>query len=191
MPKVNTVKSARKDYPEYGIKKGDTYYWWSFNFGPTFKSKTYPKRSQLTRSDFLSQLWDLEDNLADRFSGLDNEDDIQAELDSLKDDIQNLLDETQEKYDNMPDQLRDSSDAGNTLQERIDGLENWISELDSVDVSIDVGKELDETLSKKEKRARKKFLNCEVAYDTITVEEEKQERIQEIINSITESSSGL
>jgi len=134
MPKVNTVKKARKDYPDFGIKKGDTYYYWSFNFGPTVKSKTYPKRSQLTRSDFLAQLWDLEDGLPERFHNLDNVSDIESELETLKDEIQNLLDGTQEKYDNMPEQLQESSDAGQTLQERIDALENWISDLDGINL---------------------------------------------------------
>lgn len=137
MPKVIKVEKARKDYLDQGIKKGESYYKWSFNFGPTMKSKEYPKRSQLTRSDFLGQLYDMEDTLEERFVGCTDEDTIQTELDSLKDDIQNLLDETQERLDNMPEQLQESSPAGETLRERIEALENWISDLDGVDCSIE------------------------------------------------------
>jgi len=157
MPRVTHIKKARKDYPSFGIQKGDSYYMWSFNFGPTYKSKTYPKRSQLTRSDFLSQLYDLEDGISSRFSGFQDDGEtpnsdlsssIQDGIDSLVSDIQNLLDETQERLDSMPEQLQETSDAGATLQERIEGLEGWISELESVDTDID------EELADDEKTAR-------------------------------------
>jgi len=65
MPKVHCVKAARKDYPECGIKKGDTYYWWKFRFGGKHESKTYPKQSQLTQSEFLSQVYALNERLED------------------------------------------------------------------------------------------------------------------------------
>lgn len=163
MPKVITIKSARKDYPESNIKKGDTYYKWKFNFGPEHKSKTYPRRSQLTQSDFLGQLYDLQDDMDKRFSGLLTEEEIQSELDTLKDDIQNLLDEVQERFDGMPDQLRENSSSGEILQERIDALDGWIADLDSVDVS----------------------------FDEDLTEEEKAERAEEIILEITSLDCGL
>ena len=56
MPRVYTVNAARKDYPDDGISKGDTYYYWKFNYGSKVKSKTYPKRSQLTRSHLKVRL---------------------------------------------------------------------------------------------------------------------------------------
>lgn len=146
MPRVKHIKKARKDYPNFGIQKGDSYYMWSFNFGPTHKSKTYPKRSQLTQSDFLSQLYDLEDGIDARFSDFlgdtktpvsDLASSIQEEIGSLVSDIQGLLDETQEKFDNMPEQLQESSDSGQTLQERIDGLESWIFDLEAIALDSD------------------------------------------------------
>ena len=185
MLKVETIKKARKDYPNEGIKKGDTYYKWSFNFGPTFKSLVYPTRNQLTRSDFLGQFYDLEDGTAARFEGLDNGDDIESAKDELVSDIQNLLDETQEKLENMPEQLRESSDAGNTLQERIDGLEGWISDLEGVDVSIDEeleSEEVDAELAESEE-GKEEILNER--------RQEKEERIQEIINEILEMGANL
>lgn len=48
MPRVQKQKAA-KDYPDQGIQKGDTYFKWSFRYGGTYKSKTYPKPSQLTQ----------------------------------------------------------------------------------------------------------------------------------------------
>ncbi|MFH1625086.1 MAG: hypothetical protein ABID54_08015 [Pseudomonadota bacterium] len=58
-----TIQKARKDYPEVGVKKGNTYYKWSFNFGPTVKSLTPPKRSQLTRKDFRGYSQDIDEYL--------------------------------------------------------------------------------------------------------------------------------
>lgn len=52
MPRVKSQR-ANKDYPEHGIKRGDTYYKWSIRTGmggTTYISKTYPKPSQLTNS---------------------------------------------------------------------------------------------------------------------------------------------
>lgn len=162
MAKAELVKAAQKDYPEAGIKKGESYWKWSFLRGGKFKSKTKPTRSQLTRSDFLGQLYALEDGLDDRFSGMDDADELAGAVDELVGEIESLRDETQEKLDNMPDPLKDG-DTGQLLQERIDGLESWISDLQAVDTSI----ESDQT------------------------DEEKADRIEDIICEITGASAGL
>lgn len=92
MARVHTVKKARKDYPQFGIKKGDAYYWWAFRFGPTIKSKTYPKRSQLTQSSFLSQLYDLQD----RQQSMPYEDLADGDLDDFASEVETLRDECQD-----------------------------------------------------------------------------------------------
>jgi len=65
MARANFVKAAAKDYPEQGIKKGDSYYWWKFRHGGKRYSKTMPKQSQLTQSEFLSGVWSVEETLAE------------------------------------------------------------------------------------------------------------------------------
>ena len=60
--KVHKSK-ARKDYPNSGIKKGDTYYWWKFYKGPLYRSLSYPKRSQLTQSEYLSTIYETQEEL--------------------------------------------------------------------------------------------------------------------------------
>ena len=60
--KVHKCK-ARKDYPNSGIKKGDTYYWWKFYKGPLYRSLSYPKRSQLTQSEYLSTIYETQEEL--------------------------------------------------------------------------------------------------------------------------------
>lgn len=120
------------------IKKGQTYYTWSFPFGGTFKQLTKPKRSQLTQSDFLSQWYDLQDGAAEEDP---------ADLNQLEDIIQNFMseiemlrDEQEEKRDNMPESLQDSF-SGEILQERYDALDELYNELDAIECDSEVEKE--------------------------------------------------
>lgn len=129
MPRVHFVKKARKADPRYDINVGDSYYHWSFRYGGMQKSKTPPKRSQLTQSSFLSQLYDLQDQ------GIDRED-LESSRDDLVSSLEDLKSECEESLENIPEQLRDAP-AGETLQERIDSLESWISDLEYVDLEID------------------------------------------------------
>lgn len=160
MPKVETRK-ARTDIYERGVKipdsktksgyrrdksqphpegdtklveKGQTYYTWSFRFGPTHISLTPPKPSQLTQSAFKSTVLDIEERIGsiegDDPGGLDAErNDIIGELESLRD-------ETQGSLENMPEGLQ-QGDTGQMLQERIDALEGAISELEGIDLDYE------------------------------------------------------
>jgi hypothetical protein len=128
------------------VKKGESYYWWKFNFQRTVHiSKTAPRRSQLTNSGFLSTYYDLVDNVRNYFT---DRDDVQGDLDSYISEIESLRDEQQSSLENMPEHLQENSASGETLRERIDSLENWINELQGVDTDID------EELSEEEKEER-------------------------------------
>ena len=132
MPRVYYVKRARKKNQVADV--GEPYYWWKFAFGPKMFSKTPPKRSQLTRSEFLSNLYDLQDGLANRFTDLDTiEDDIQELIDELND----MQDQCQDSLDNMPEHLQETSEAGQTLQERIDNIDYWVNDLEQIDKDVD------------------------------------------------------
>lgn len=131
MPQVHFVKKAQKDYPEADIKKGDSYYWWKFKFGGKHKSKTHPKASQLTQSEFLSAIYDLEDRIRSLSSDMDIED-IEAEVTEIIDEIRTLGEEQEEKRNNMPESLQDG-EIGELLQSRADACEEWASELENVD----------------------------------------------------------
>lgn len=135
MPRVHFVEKARKDNPV--AKKGESYYWWQFRFGGKRYSKTRPKPSQLTQSDFLSQAYEIQERIAE-MSPLDFEDigDIECLIEEIVGDIENLGSEQEDKLSNMPDQLQDS-DTGQLLQERIEAMENWASELQEVVGRID------------------------------------------------------
>lgn len=137
MPKVNFVKSARKDNPQHGIKAGDSYYWWSMMHGSRgvkHYSMTRPLRSQLTNSEFLSRLYDLQDNLAG-FS-CDTKEEFESYRDELVSDINELKDEQEEKLSNMPEGLQEGP-TGQLLQERADALESWADDLENVECDYD------------------------------------------------------
>ncbi len=133
MARVIHVKKAQKDNPKAGIKKGEPYYWWKFRRGGKHYSKTPPRQSQLTQSEFLSQLYGLEEQL-DGYQpgGFDTVADLESDIQSIIEDLENLKSETEDKLGNMPEGLQ-QGDTGQLLQERIDGVDNLVSELEALD----------------------------------------------------------
>ena len=129
MPRVHTVQKARKDYPDDGISKGDTYYWWKFPYGSRIMSLIYPKRGQLTKSPYKSSAYDIDDNI----QALEDPE----ELSSIADEIGGLRDEAQDALDNMPEHLQETSSSGETLQQYVDDLDGWYQELDAIDIEVD------------------------------------------------------
>jgi hypothetical protein len=131
MTRVHFVKKARKDYPDHDIKRGDSYYWWQFRFGGKNYSKISPKPSQLTQSDFLSQVYGFQEQLDD----LTKENDVATlyeEVQSIAGDIRTLGEEQSDKLSNMPDSLQGGT-IGELLQSRADACEDWASELEGVE----------------------------------------------------------
>lgn len=130
MPKVHHVKKAMKDVPNTDIKKGESYFWWKFRFGGKRCSRTRPRQSQLTQSDYLSQLYGLVEQIEDlTVDGLDD-------VSSIVDDLNSLADECEEKRSNMPDQLQDS-ESGELLQRRADTCREAANALDSIEIPDD------------------------------------------------------
>lgn len=120
MPRVYSVKKARKDNP--AVEKGQPYFWWKFRYGPKQYSATYPRPSQLTQSPFLSQALELAERIEDHGLG----EDMAGEVDELRS-------MCEESLDNMPDGLRDSSPTGELLQERIDAMDEAESVFDNIE----------------------------------------------------------
>ena len=140
MPRVSKQK-ARKDYPKQGIKKGETYYKWKFIYQPAKRSLTYPSRSQLTNSDFLSRLYCLEDQ---GFDGISSRADLTERVEYLIGEYEELLGEAEESLDAMPEHLQESSPVGEMLSERIDALNDLIDELSTIDLDYDAEHDGDE-----------------------------------------------
>lgn len=124
----------RDDNDKVFIEKGQSYWWWAFKNGGKHLSKTKPKASQLTQSNYLSQLYDLQDRIG--AISADSPEELESVIDELKSDIESLKDETESSLDNMPESLK-YSPTGELLQERIDALDNAISELENIDYDYD------------------------------------------------------
>jgi hypothetical protein len=133
MARTHFVKKARKDYPEAGIKKGESYYWWKFRYGGKHMSKEAPKASQLTQSEFLSSLYDIQERLAE-ITG-DDITNLQGDVQSISEELNQMAEECREKHDNMPEGLQEG-EVGQMLEERADACENAASELDGIDFDI-------------------------------------------------------
>lgn len=120
-------RTARKDYPDAGIKKGDKYWFVQIKTGPrssrTLRQLKPFRRAQLTSSPFLQGLYDFEDSIA-------AVDDME-EVEQLAATIRELGDEEGEKYDNMPEGLQ-QGETGQMLEQRRDACHAAADELDDI-----------------------------------------------------------
>lgn len=128
--KVHFVKSARKAIGEQ-VQVGESYYWWKFRHGGKCISKTYPKRSQLTRSEYYQQLYDIEDELSNLYA----DDTLPGNVEDIASRLRDIASECENRRDNMPEQLQDSA-SGDLLQQRADGCNSAADELESIDFDV-------------------------------------------------------
>lgn len=133
MPRVHHVHKAQKDYPQDGIKKGESYYWWKFRYAEKCRSKTHPTPSQLTRSEFWGEVFGIQEEL----SACSDRD----ELSGIIERIRELATQQEEKKNNMPDSLQDGP-IGELLDERQTSLDEWADELEGVDEDEDLSEQL-------------------------------------------------
>jgi hypothetical protein len=135
MARCTHVKAARRRYPQSecgipgGIKQGQSYYWWKFKRGSKHFSLTPPKRSQLTQSAFYSQLYEIEDRIAD----LTASSDLPSEVEGIAEELRSLAEECQGSLENMPESLQQGP-TGEMLQERIDACEGAADELEGIEM---------------------------------------------------------
>jgi hypothetical protein len=145
MPKVKHIKKARRALPQHGIQVGDSYYQWSRMVGGRgvkFYSKEFPKRQQLTGSEFFRAVYDIEDriqavansSMPEAATPYNLYDDVSSEIEEIISDIQALADEQNDKRDNMPQGLQDGQ-VGELLQNRYDSCTEWASEIEGIDLS--------------------------------------------------------
>lgn len=182
MPRVTFVKKAKRPVPSAGIEVGDSYYWWAFRTAYSSRkcfSKTPPKPSQLTQSDFRSQLLAIGEDIPS-FSSVE---DVESWVEDAKSQLEDLKSETEDKLQNMPESLQQSP-TGELLQERIDGCDNLISELDNLNFDVE---EVDpEDIEKPEDPAELETFNLDeaVAQANQEKEEEKLSELEDEINSL-------
>lgn len=165
-------KKAGKDYPDQGIKKGDMYYTWSPGFrGPTMRSKTPPRPSQLTANDFLVAYYQvveaIEDAMADArdpAKPVPTAEECGSMRDGWVSDLENARDELQDKFDNMPEGFQEG-ETGQTMQERIEAAESFIGELEGVDFEYEEsdlpeGADEEDKLDAMREHFQNKFQEC-------------------------------
>lgn len=135
MARVHFVKAAAKDNPV--AKKGESYYWWKPRYGSKRYSKTQPRPSQLTTSDFLSQQMELEERIGDmKADDYTTFEDLRSEVEEIVSEIQSLGEEQGDKLSNMPDSLQQGP-TGELLEGRASSCEEWADELSGVDLDVD------------------------------------------------------
>jgi len=142
MPRVYT-RTAGKDYPDQGIKKGDTYYAWAFFRSRERKSLTRPTRQQLTQRDELICIYDAEDAFGKiDLTAADAKDTVEADLESVLEQVQGAIDAAQEKLDNLEqgfpngcpqiEELNDFISGCEEVQQELEGLKDNLDEHDAL-----------------------------------------------------------
>ncbi|MBA7679672.1 hypothetical protein ES703_87974 [subsurface metagenome] len=148
-------QKARKHYVcsnsscKKAIKVGDEYYKFSLTRFQKLRPLCLackPTRSQMTGSDFLATLFDIEDSLS--ALSVEAMEDAQGTIDEIIGQLEELRDETEGRRDNMPEQLQDAP-TGEMLQGRVDSVDEMLGELEDIETDID------EELSEEEKEDRK------------------------------------
>ena len=128
MPRVNYVQKARKDNP--AVKKGEPYYWWQFAYSSKSYSRTRPRASQLTRSEFLSEMYSIIEEVEDMSQedlGGEGADDLINDLVSR---VEALRDAADESFNNMPEGLQ-MGPTGELLKARVAACEQMGDDLEA------------------------------------------------------------
>lgn len=140
MPKVNFVKKARKANSDHGIKKGESYYWWKFRFGGKRVSKTPPRRSQLTQSEYYGAMFDAEDVVEDAialFIKDGDADSLRGAIEEARNVVDEQMNECDDKASNLENAFPNGCPTLELLQQRRDACENISSCLDSAEGEVE------------------------------------------------------
>lgn len=146
MARVHFVKKAMKDYPEIGVKKGESYYWWQHFRQHKQMSKERPPQSRTAGSEYARSVFALVEEL-ETWQGEWTE----SDRDELVGSLEEIRDQEQDKYDNMPEGLQ-QGDTGMLLEDRVAALDEWISELENIDFEEQEEEEEGEEEEEKEEK---------------------------------------
>lgn len=133
MGRVQVIKKSRKEYKcnKCGkvIPAGSTYYKGEINFGPTIIRCQECKLEawEVTTSHYQLVVGEIVHKWADNY-GISED-----AIDNMVSDLQDIVSELEDKLSNMPEGLQEG-DVGQLLQERIDTLEDVISNLGALDI---------------------------------------------------------
>ncbi len=137
MARAFTSKAA-KDYPDHGIAKGDTYYFWTVGFrGRKQMSKTQPRQSQLTGSPTLSAAYAAQENFQDAIESATTVDDLVTACDSAIDDADSVISDFDDSISNLEDAFSGGCPALEEKQEQRDAVEAWKDEIENAKSDIE------------------------------------------------------
>lgn len=134
MAKLHFVRKARKSYKRWGIRKGQSYWFWykmgAGRFSGKICSTSRPPRSAyLTSSPYTGAMMDLED----RFNGIDPEEgalEVSSVLEDLASEVRDLGSECGDKVDGMSSAFPNGCPTLELLQARVDACEALARALD-------------------------------------------------------------
>lgn len=138
MPKVKLVK-AGKDYPQFGIKKGEEHYVWAMKRqrgGVVKRSKERPRPSQLTENSFHQPLYSAQEAFEDALASAGTFEDLTSAKDDYVSALTELSEEQDEKFNNMPEGLQ-QGETGQKLENRRDETQSMVDELEGVEIPDD------------------------------------------------------
>lgn len=111
------------------VKKGEVYYWWKLENGHIRLGKHPPRKSQTTSSDFLREVWTLQEDI---------EDAVPSCIQSLRDQRKSWVEQLDEVILWQYEYLAGMGDshlritAGPKVEKRIESLENWQAALNRI-----------------------------------------------------------
>jgi hypothetical protein len=146
MPRVHKCR-ANKDYPQHGIKRGDTYYHWAFFRGRKQMSKTPPRRSQITASENLSSAYAAQETLEDALADAVTVEDVKTALEEAVSALEEVIGDYDESISNLEQAFTGGCPALEEKQAQRDAVEAYKDELEQAasDVdNVDLTEHLDE-----------------------------------------------
>ena len=138
MARINTVMKSRKEKVCGSCGKvipvGSKYYYVDFYSGRTAVrcANCGFKPYETTENPYLQELYRIQYDYGKQLDTLTKDDSPEQVRDDIVSDLESLRDELQDRFDNIPEQLQ-YGDAGSLLQERIDSLDDAISNIENTE----------------------------------------------------------
>lgn len=130
MPRVHHTK-ANKDYPNIGVKKGEMYYSWAFYRGPTQRSKTPPRQSQITGSANLSEAYAVGEGLEDALAECKSVSDVVEAIGDAVAAAEDVISGYEETVSNLEQAFQGGCPALEEAQSQLEALESYKNELEA------------------------------------------------------------
>lgn len=121
------------------VNKGEQYYSFAFFRGPvqTFCAEHYPKPSETTANEVKVTAYSAIEHFQFRWQSIEDFEDFESVLDDLYTSAEEAREQAQEKYDNLESAFPNGNPTMENIQEQIDALESWISNIETAKDELD------------------------------------------------------